>query len=113
METMVGVDGLHLAGAALAGAVLSVVFFGGLAWTVQRGLRSPRPARWFLISMLTRTTIVLAGFWFTAGTDWRKMLAALAGFAVARVIVTRLGARRLGANKPGADELAKENRHAP
>lgn len=108
METMVGVDWPHLAGAALAGAVLSVLFFGGLAWTVQRGLRSPRPARWFLTSMLARIAIVLAGFWFAAGADWRRMLAALAGFAVARVIVVRLGAKRLG-----AAGLAKENRHAP
>ena len=38
-----------------AGALLGVFFFGGLWWTVQKGVASERPAFWFLGSLLVRT----------------------------------------------------------
>ena len=37
-----------LALALLAGALLGVLFFAGLWWTVQKGVRSQNPALWFL-----------------------------------------------------------------
>ncbi len=89
--------------ALLAGMLLGAVFFGGLWWTVNRGLASPRPAQWFIGSLLLRTALVLAGFYFVAGGDWKRMLACLLGFIVARVIVTRLTAIL----------MAKETGHAP
>jgi F1F0 ATPase subunit 2 len=95
-------DWVQLTLVAIAGALLGALFFGGLLWTVQRGLRSAHPAQWFFFSMVARTAIVLAGFWFTAGGDWKKVLVCLAGFAVARAVVTRLGAAH----------LQKEARHA-
>ena len=76
--------------ALLAGMLLGALFFGGLWWTVQKGLAAKQPALWFGISMLLRTGIVMAGFFFVAGADWKRMLLCLLGFVVARIIVIRL-----------------------
>jgi F1F0 ATPase subunit 2 len=47
----------------VAGVGLGVVFYGGLWWTVRRGLISPRPALWFIGSLLLRTGFTLGGFY--------------------------------------------------
>jgi|GEM_PF-877080 len=52
--------------AAVVGVVLGLVFYGGLYWTVSRGLVSKRPALWFLFSLLARVSIVIAGFYFVS-----------------------------------------------
>ncbi|MDO8946477.1 MAG: ATP synthase subunit I [Desulfocapsaceae bacterium] len=49
--------------ALLAGGVLGVIYFGGLWWTVRKGLASERSALWFFGSMLLRLSIVLPGFY--------------------------------------------------
>lgn len=74
----------------LAGAALGVLFYGGLWWTVRRGLASPRPALWFLASVLTRTSLTLAGFYGVSGGDWRRLVICLLGFVTARLAVTWL-----------------------
>ena len=74
----------------VAGGALGAMFFGGLWWTVQKTLSSTRPAFWFSGSLLLRMTLALAGFYFVAGGHWQRLLACLAGFVVARLIVTRL-----------------------
>lgn len=76
--------------AILAGLVLGALFFGGLWWTVQKGVASPRPALWFITSMMLRTGITLTGFYLVSGVDWKRLLACLLGFIVARIIITRL-----------------------
>jgi F1F0 ATPase subunit 2 len=91
-----------------AGVVLGAVFFGGLWWTVRRGLSSKRPALWFLGSLLLRTSIALAGFYFVSGNQWERLLACLLGFVMARLIVTRL---TRAAEKPSS--LAREASNAP
>ena len=73
-----------------AGVLLGAVFFGGLWVTVRRGLTSHQPALWFLPSMLLRTAIAVAGFYFVMQGDWRRLVACLAGFLLARVCVLRL-----------------------
>ncbi|MGR9044682.1 MAG: N-ATPase subunit AtpR [Gammaproteobacteria bacterium] len=73
-----------------AGGMLGAFFFGGLWWTVHRGLKSKRPALWFIGSMLIRSGITLAGFYGVAADQWQRLLACLAGFIVARFIVVRL-----------------------
>lgn len=83
-------DAGTLAVAAAAGAALGAVFFGGLWWTVHRGVGARRPAAWFLGSLLLRTVVVLAGFWFVAGGRGDRLLAGLAGFVVARIVASRL-----------------------
>ncbi|MGA9666918.1 MAG: ATP synthase subunit I [Gallionella sp.] len=93
---------LHILMALLAGVLLGAVFFGGLWWTVRKGLSARQPALWFGASMLLRSAIALGGFYLVAGTDWKRLLLCLLGFIVARLAVTRLIARRL-ALSPNSD----------
>ena len=81
---------LFLILAGVAGAALGAIFFGGLWWTVRKGVSSPRPAFWFLGSLLARMSIVLAGFYLVGRGHWERLVAALLGFIVARLIVMRL-----------------------
>ena len=78
---------LFLASALAAGLLLGAFFFGGLWWTVIRGVSSPRPALWFFTSMLLRTSATLPGFYFIGGEDWRRWLVCLLGFVLARLAV--------------------------
>jgi F1F0 ATPase subunit 2 len=73
----------------LAGVLLGIIFFGGLWWTIQKGVGSQNPAPLFAGSLLLRTAIALAGFYFVSDGDWRKLLACLFGFSVARIGITR------------------------
>ena len=72
------------------GVLLGAIFFGGLWWTVQKGVSSKRPALWFFGSLLLRTSIALVGFYFIARGHWERLLVCLFGFVMARVIVTQL-----------------------
>ena len=73
-----------------AGLVLGAVLFGGLWWTVRKGVSSPRPALWFVGSMLLRAGIVLAGFYCVGGGQWQRLFVCLLGFIIARFLVMRL-----------------------
>jgi F1F0 ATPase subunit 2 len=81
----------------IAGMLLGALFFGGLWWTVHKGLSARQPALWFGTSLLLRSAIVLAGFYFVAGPHWQRVLVCLFGFIIARMIVTRLTAKRITA----------------
>ena len=48
------------------GTLLGVFFFGGLWWTVHKGVMSDRPALWFLGSLVLRISLTLAGFYVVA-----------------------------------------------
>jgi F1F0 ATPase subunit 2 len=74
--------------ALVTGVLLGVMFFGGLWWTVRKGVSSARPALWFLGSLLLRTIITVNGFYFVARGDWQRLLMCLLGFVIARPIVT-------------------------
>ena len=92
-----------------SGIALGAVFFGGLWWTVQRAMASPRPALWFLGSGLLRMSIVLAGFYLVSGGQWKRAVACLLGFVIARLAVTWM-------TRPSAEDLSRpkqEVRHAP
>lgn len=81
---------VSLAFAWVAGVLFGAMFFGGLWWTVRRGVSSKRVALWFFGSLLLRMSVVLAGFCFVSGSDWERLLMCLLGFFIARVAVTRL-----------------------
>ena len=99
---------LSLVLALVTGVLLGAMFFGGLWWTVQKGVSSKRPALWFFGSLLLRTSIALAGFYFVSGGHWERLLVCLLGFVMARLIVTRL---TRAVEKP--TYLAQEASHAP
>lgn len=73
----------------VAGIGLGFLFFGGLLVTVTRGIASRRPALWFFTSMLLRTALVLAGFYWVGKGQFVDLLVCLAGFIVARVVIMR------------------------
>lgn len=83
-------DGLMLTLSAAAGVALGAIFFGGLWWTVRRGMVSPRPAVWFIGSLVLRMSVVITGFYVVGVGDWRRMVACLLGFILARIVATRL-----------------------
>jgi F1F0 ATPase subunit 2 len=99
---------LNLISALITGFLLGAIFFGGLWWTVQKGLSSRRPALWFLGSLLLRTVIALAGFYFASGGYWEKLLICLLGFFIMRRVVLRR--TRLPEDDP--NQLTKEAKHA-
>ena len=100
---------LRLTLALAAGLLLGAIFFGGLWWTVRKGVLSKSPALWFLGSMLLRMSIVLAGFYFVGRGNWQRLVTCLLGFIIARFIVRRLTRTRV--ENPAS--IAKEAGHAP
>jgi F1F0 ATPase subunit 2 len=82
-------DILALGMTLLAGALLGVFFFGGLWWTVQKGVASDLPALWFLGSLLLRTGIVLGGIYLVSQGDWSRVATCLVGFLIARTVVVK------------------------
>ncbi|MEO8142982.1 MAG: ATP synthase subunit I [Betaproteobacteria bacterium] len=83
-------DPAILVAACAAGLVLGGFFYGGLWWTVRRGIASPQPGLLFLGSLLLRTAIALAGFYFVSGLRWERLVACLLGFVIARAAITWL-----------------------
>lgn len=79
-----------LSGALLAGLLLGLFFFGGLWWTLRICMASAWAAPCLLFSLLLRTALVMAGFYYVMGENWQQLLAGLLGFTIARFIVTRL-----------------------
>lgn len=79
---------LFLAG--IAGLVIGAVFYAGLWFTIRRGLTAKQPALWFFGSILVRSPLVLLVFYVAAKGDWERLVSCLAGFLVARLIVTRI-----------------------
>jgi len=81
---------LSLTLALVAGFLLGAIFFGGLWWTVQKGLSSRKSAFWFLGSLLIRTSIAISGFYFVSDGNWERLLICLFGFFVMRQVIVRL-----------------------
>ena len=96
-----------LALAFVAGSMLGVLFFGGLWWTVQKGVTSDLPAFWFLGSLLLRTGAILAGFYLVSQGHWSRLVACLLGFVIARVIVVK----RLTRAADRADSTRRGDHH--
>jgi len=100
---------LSLVLALVTGVLLGATFFGGLWWTVRKGVSSRQPALWFFGSLLVRTSIALVGFYLVSGRHWERLLACIVGFVIARFIVSRL----TGPPVEHHNSPAKEAGHAP
>jgi F1F0 ATPase subunit 2 len=100
---------LSLALALAAGVLLGTIFFGGLWWTVRKGVSSQWPALWFFGSLLLRMSITLGGLYFVGRGQWERWLLCLLGFVLARFVARRL-TRSSGENQ---SRPAKEASYAP
>ena len=95
--------------ALVAGLLLGAFFFGGLWWTVRKGLSSKQPAVWFFGSFLLRMSLTLAGFYFVGHAHWERLAVCLFGFVLARSITTRVTVPPVGRDHRAAKEVS----HAP
>ena len=71
-----------------AGACLGVFYYGGLWWTVNRVLLEGKPTYWFIGGLLLRLGVTMSGFYLVGAGQWARLLACLAGFILARMVVT-------------------------
>ena len=83
-------DFFPLVSAVATGLLLGAQFFGGLWWTIRAGLRSRRPALWFIGSMVLRMSIALGGFYYVGHEHWQRLAACLLGFITARLLAKAL-----------------------
>jgi F1F0 ATPase subunit 2 len=81
-------DALFLVLAFVTGVLLGGIFFGGLWWTVCKGMSSKQPALWFFLSLLLRMGITLTGFFLVGRGHWERLVVCLIGFVIARLVVT-------------------------
>lgn len=73
--------------ALIAGLLGGGVFFGGLWFTVKKGLKLANPSLLFLASFFVRSSITLVIFYFAASGSWQRMLMCFAGFLLARYVI--------------------------
>jgi F1F0 ATPase subunit 2 len=73
---------------ALLGIPISIVFFGGLAWSVQQSLQSQRPGTLLILSFICRITMLLGiGFWLTTdGANAWPLVGYTLAFFLVRVL---------------------------
>lgn len=76
--------------AGIIGLVCGTIYFGGLYWTVEKGLSSKRPALLFMGSFLLRSGVILAVLYFSMDGQAIRILISLAGFVIARIIINRI-----------------------
>jgi F1F0 ATPase subunit 2 len=102
MSDYTSITGALVLGAAfVAGAALGGAYFLGLWYTVRRQTTASLPALWLLVSGVGRLVLLLVGFYLVMAGSWERLLACLAGFVVARLVLTRkLGAG--GADRSGS-----------
>lgn len=75
--------------AAVLGLILGGLYFYGLWFTVRHLAQLSRPGLWLLASWIVRVGLLMAGVYLIAGGDWRRLVAALAGILLARILLTR------------------------
>jgi F1F0 ATPase subunit 2 len=78
-----------LAAGAVVGAVVGLVFFGGLWWTSRRLADTSHPALLVTVSLVVRLALVAVVLVSLARTAPPLLLGALVGLLAARLILTR------------------------
>ncbi len=96
----------------MIGSLLSLVFFCGLWWTIQKALSSNQPALWFVCSLLLRTVIVLVGFYLIGQDNWKRLVVCVFGFYMTRLILLHF-IRVVEKSNTSVVTSSTEARHAP
>lgn len=84
----------------LAGLLLGTFFFGGLLWTVGKGISAKYPALWFFGSWLVRCAVVLVGFYFVSAGRWERLVVCAAGFIIARMVLIQFSSMTVKQSRP-------------
>ena len=95
-------------GVLFAGLALGTFFFGGLWFTVKKGMASKIPALWFVLSFFIRTGITLAGFYFCSQGNLQRLLICLFGFMIARILVKHFTKPKEEKELPFKKEISHE-----
>lgn len=74
-------------GAAMGGALLALLYFAGLWWTVQRARRARHPGVLVAASFVLRAALAATVLIALAGGDVMRLLVALGGFLMVRTLV--------------------------
>jgi F1F0 ATPase subunit 2 len=82
-------EGVRLALAAVGGAAVGLVYFGGLWVTVRRLPASRTPVVLTLVSFVGRLAIVAVGFWVLTADEPLRIGAALLGLLAVRTVLVR------------------------
>jgi F1F0 ATPase subunit 2 len=72
-----------------AGVFMGAFFFVGLMWTIQTGFGMRHPGVWFLGSLVLRCSLTLLALYLISDGKWERVLLCLAGFIIARIILSR------------------------
>jgi len=86
---MVNISFSAIAGTVLMGAAVGIFYFAGLYWTVRRLPRVKSVGLWLMGSFFIRSAICLTAFYVIMTDDWRRLMGALAGFLLVRIISVR------------------------
>lgn len=70
-----------------AGTILGLFYFGGLWRTLKSLSTARRPAVFALTSFAIRTSLALGGFYLVMAGQPVRLMACLAGFFIARIIL--------------------------
>ena len=82
------------------GVAIGAAFFGGLWWTVLKGVRIRRAALLFLTSFLLRTAFVLIAFYLLGAAHFDRLAACLLGFVLGRALIVHLTRPAMRNGKP-------------
>jgi F1F0 ATPase subunit 2 len=74
----------------LGGTLLGAFYFNSLWKTVKKVTGEGKQGVFLITGYFIRTGIVLAGFYIIMSGRWERMIAALAGFIIAREIMKRV-----------------------
>lgn len=72
-----------------AGAIIGVLYFGGLWLTLNKLTRAKSWGLWLGVSFMMRATMAMAGFWFLGAGDWQRLLALTIGFTIVRFLLVK------------------------
>jgi F1F0 ATPase subunit 2 len=73
----------------ISGIILGIFYFGSLWLTIRQLPTTVYPVRLFIGSFLGRMVVTLYGFYMIMDGQWQRVLIALGGFILARIILTR------------------------
>jgi len=87
---------MHLILSFSVGMALGAFYFLSLWKTLRKISEVPNPGVFMFRNYIIRTSVVLVGFYLIMGGHWERVIVALLGFVLMRMILTpRLGKKRL------------------